>query len=246
MDARHWVETRNALTVDVHNVLGASKSEVNTVQSDGDFRKAIQIIRTNEPDALAIQIMATKSTVNSLDSTARTSDEGCACINDSRAAVTAYVSAINGEGLHVNRPIGLMDKRNPRTTSLTKTQRKVLHGASEPSRVVATKSELTTWGSSGILSKPERELLGRDLILIDKVVPDRSEVVYGNGRESHTANTVKLASKEGYTLLVENLTEVLILGNESTKGNSVFANVPVNRATAVGNVEVLAVSNIGR
>ena len=60
------------------------------------------------------KIMATKSTVNSLDSTARTSDEGCACINDSRAAVTAYVSAINGEGLHVNRPIGSHGQEEPK------------------------------------------------------------------------------------------------------------------------------------
>jgi len=135
--------------------------------------------------------------------------------------------------VHLDLPVVLVGKRDP------------LEVALEVLLVVAAEGELTTDNSARILSKVEGEHGVLDKTLVEKVVPDRSGVVNGDGVEGKTHDSVKLAKVEGDAVLLGDLTKVLRLDLQIAKSNGILRDEAVDATAAIENIKGCAIGNIG-
>ncbi|GMT36960.1 hypothetical protein PFISCL1PPCAC_28257, partial [Pristionchus fissidentatus] len=190
----HSHESRDALrdtTVgDLEHVVFTLKGEVLSSEVEGDVGKILDLSALNHELTSLANFASTNSMTNLVDDLGRSSEKGCAGVNDGRDGALGIRDASNLHLTKVNSPVVLGSKRLPRDLT------NIVGG------VGSTESHLSSGlfvveSTREIAVEPESEDgLGAVFLVGPDLVHGLRESINGDGIPSHSQDTVELCGDE--------------------------------------------------
>jgi len=225
----HAHETRHADARHVDDVLTRGEGVLDAVEDESEVGESVKVGAV-EPEALSARDHAAELRVDLVDELLGSSDHGCARVDDSLAALlTAESGSVVENGVHLDLPVVEVGERDPLEISL------------EELVVISSEGELSANDCTRVLGEIEGEHGLADESLVDEVVPDRGCVVDRDGIKGKTHDSVKLAKVKGDTVLLGDLTKVLVDNSQVAETDRVARDESVDASASVEDIEISSV-----